>query len=927
VEDDNEIDDGKAIEREECALPSGDVISFVHYIVPSTSDGLIGPEEFVRAFRRHRRERVMSQAAQEARLILRRVRYAIEAKEIRLEQWIRMMGEGTIIGDLRRFTLMHLTAGLRHLSEKGPGTRFSRNDAVVIIRYIENEQGEGYFTKDTLLQALESTGSDEEQEETKQRIFEQFEFYLKAKNLDVRRMSYVLGLTNENKVEPEQLIRTLEGIMSAGGNPLVAQEQKSKVLKVAQISESEAQQQLRIRHELFNQLEQTEALGSFRKTIALLHKRGRRPHALLESLDEKMMRRGKTVTTVTRAELIEVLRQSTQPLNQARRFLRKGAKDAGTNPIKESNDYVERMTELTQSGVAKVATSLDDYIRRAPGGFEGVFLFVGPKRSDEESSRDSKALASSSWRMSPDELDLALKQLKLKLTKSDTRKLIDCLARSESGSTTKKKKKKKYIYLQDLQVLLKDVRKWKWLQEQEKRPLFSSRELQLVLNYICPEIDISVREIKLVLQQCKNKKQKVEREVELRPPTPRPETPISNGPIEVIFLIGGPSSGKTTQSKLLAEDLGYTFLAQRRDIAEDTESAVRHRYVPPEVICHLLREQIKSSVLESGSKGFVIEGFPSDRKSAAAWAALNRDIAVVRGVVVLDCAIDLMVARCKTRNILPAKINERIRNWRIHTEQELTAIGNFFPTDVITADSGVDAVAAAILAAFKEPEEEEEKQEEDDLQSRLLSMTNRPGTAPVSLDGTANMSETNDLKRRLVEKDAELFMLRKMLEEKEAHEQQQTAVDQYSIRMRIIAASNLLDLGDDCRPYCSLEIVKMTTGEPIENLQKFRSKQIDSTLRSHRLNPVWNEQDYICWEVPKLDVAISIKLFGGNKFDGELTQKHQPIGGAMIPASQGKEDKWFFLSSIDEMDRQATGSVHVHVICSKIELEQQDGQR
>ena len=293
----------------------------------------------------------------------------------------------------------------------------------------------------------------------------------------------------------------------------------------------------------------------------------------------------------------------------------------------------------------------------------------------------------------------------------------------------------------------------------------------------------------------------------------------------------------------------------------------------------------------------------------------------------LDCAIDLMVARCKTRNILPAKINERIRNWRIHTEQELTAIGNFFPTDVITADSGVDAVAAAILAAFKEPEEEEEKQEEDDLQSRLLSMTNRPGTAPVSLDGTANMSETNDLKRRLVEKDAELFMLRKMLEEKEAHEQQQTAVDQYSIRMRIIAASNLLDLGDDCRPYCSLEIVKMTTGEPIENLQKFRSKQIDSTLRSHRLNPVWNEQDYICWEVPKLDVAISIKLFGGNKFDGELTQKHQPIGGAMIPASQGKEDKWFFLSSIDEMDRQATGSVHVHVICSKIELEQQDGQR
>ena len=79
-----------------------------------------------------------------------------------------MLGEGTIVGDMRRYTLMHLNASLRYLSEKGSAHKFSKNDAVSIIRYIETDQGEGYFEKETLLQALEATSVGEEEEISKQ---------------------------------------------------------------------------------------------------------------------------------------------------------------------------------------------------------------------------------------------------------------------------------------------------------------------------------------------------------------------------------------------------------------------------------------------------------------------------------------------------------------------------------------------------------------------------------------------------------------------------------------------------------------------------------------------------------------------------------------------------------------------------------------
>ena len=684
--------------REECALSSEDIVTFVQHIALSENDHLIGPEEFVQTFRRYKRDKVLAQSVQDARSVLHQIRCMIEAKNLGFRQWVRMLGEGTIIGDTRRYTLLHLTAGLRHLSEKGSANRFSKNDAIAVIRYIETEQGGGHFTKESLVQALDSSAANDQDETKKRYLFEQFDLYLKTKNLDVRRMAHdVLGLTHERRLSPEQLILSLEGIMSAGGNPLVAEDKKKKVPYTAPLTPGEAEQQLRIRHELFARLEQTGALGPFRCMMALLHKRGKRPHALMESLDEKMLGRGKTVTTVTRAELIDVIKHSTQPLNEARRFLRKGANDAGTNPIKESNEFIGRMTELTQSGVTKIASSLDDYIRRAPGGFDGVFSFIVPKYPDKKLTKDAKVAAGKAWRLSPDEFRLALKKLKLKLPKSDTNKLIAHLVGLSSGSD----RKEKYIQLGDLQTLLKETRKWTWQTEQSLKPLLSKRELHLVSNYISPEKDVSVREIRLVLQQCKYWRRKLASSLGIsrataksQDPAPLPET-APRVLLQVVFVVGGPFSGKSSVCRLLAMALGYTYLAQRRDIAEDTESAVRHQYVPPELVVNLLRQAMTEKAEAYGSRGFVVEGFPSDHKSAVAWAALNSDFAEVRGVVALDCSVDLMEARSTGKSI-----QERIRSWVIHTERELHDIGKTFTVHIVNADSPVDEVAAAVSSLF-----------------------------------------------------------------------------------------------------------------------------------------------------------------------------------------------------------------------------------
>ncbi len=90
---------------------------------------------------------------------------------------------------------------------------------------------------------------------------------------------------------------------------------------------------------------------------------------------------------------------------------------------------------------------------------------------------------------------------------------------------------------------------------------------------------------------------------------------------EIILVLGPQGSGKSTQAKLLADYLDYQFLStgqmireasqKHNDLAENLNRyQLLGKLVPDEIVEKMLFDRIT----ESDSLGFVIDGFPRDKK-------------------------------------------------------------------------------------------------------------------------------------------------------------------------------------------------------------------------------------------------------------------------------------------------------------------------
>lgn len=102
----------------------------------------------------------------------------------------------------------------------------------------------------------------------------------------------------------------------------------------------------------------------------------------------------------------------------------------------------------------------------------------------------------------------------------------------------------------------------------------------------------------------------------------QPETMEVNVP--VIFVIGGPGSGKGTQCEMIVQKYGFTHLSTgdllREEVNSGSERGARLTdimtkglLVPMEEVLDLLKDSIRKS---SGSKGFLIDGYPRELEQA-----------------------------------------------------------------------------------------------------------------------------------------------------------------------------------------------------------------------------------------------------------------------------------------------------------------------
>jgi UMP-CMP kinase len=133
------------------------------------------------------------------------------------------------------------------------------------------------------------------------------------------------------------------------------------------------------------------------------------------------------------------------------------------------------------------------------------------------------------------------------------------------------------------------------------------------------------------------------------------ESLLSEKKVTVVFVLGGPGSGKGTQCTNIVENYGYTHLSAgdllRAEIKSGSENGTmiqnmikEGKIVPSEVTIKLLQRAIQ----EDGNDKFLIDGFPRNEENRAAFESVTGIIPEF--VLFFDCPEEEMERRLLGRN-------------------------------------------------------------------------------------------------------------------------------------------------------------------------------------------------------------------------------------------------------------------------------------
>jgi UMP-CMP kinase len=125
---------------------------------------------------------------------------------------------------------------------------------------------------------------------------------------------------------------------------------------------------------------------------------------------------------------------------------------------------------------------------------------------------------------------------------------------------------------------------------------------------------------------------------------------------KVVFVLGGPGSGKGTNCSRIVDTFGYVHLSAGDLLREERNSGselatmintfiAEGKIVPAEITVRLLRTAME----KSGGSKFLVDGFPRDMANLRCWEENMSYIAEVQFLLFLDCPQDIMLDRLLER--------------------------------------------------------------------------------------------------------------------------------------------------------------------------------------------------------------------------------------------------------------------------------------
>ncbi|KAH7659901.1 Adenylate kinase/UMP-CMP kinase protein [Dioscorea alata] len=178
----------------------------------------------------------------------------------------------------------------------------------------------------------------------------------------------------------------------------------------------------------------------------------------------------------------------------------------------------------------------------------------------------------------------------------------------------------------------------------------------------------------------------------------------------VVFVLGGPGSGKGTQCANIVQHFGFTHLSAgdllRAEIKSGSENGTmiqnmikEGKIVPSEVTIKLLQQ----AMLESGNDKFLIDGFPRNEENRAAFEHVTK--IEPEFVLFFDCSEEEMEQRLLSRN--QGRVDDNIetirKRFRVFVESSIPVIEYYKAkgkVSKIDAGKSVDEVFEDVKAIF-----------------------------------------------------------------------------------------------------------------------------------------------------------------------------------------------------------------------------------
>jgi len=144
----------------------------------------------------------------------------------------------------------------------------------------------------------------------------------------------------------------------------------------------------------------------------------------------------------------------------------------------------------------------------------------------------------------------------------------------------------------------------------------------------------------------------------------------------VVFVLGGPGSGKGTQCANIVKNYGFVHLSAGDLLRGEVKSGSANgqmiaelikqgKIVPAEVTVGLLKAAIFKHFNETHQTRFLVDGFPRNDDNDRCWKAeMPADIVNTRFVLFMDCSEEVMLQRLMKRSETSGRIDDNIESIR-----------------------------------------------------------------------------------------------------------------------------------------------------------------------------------------------------------------------------------------------------------------------